>query len=184
MSHSVQKNSIEYQDHVSTSKCSWASCQRSSQNQNQNKGKGKSKGQSKGKTKSKGKPGKVQWTTWSGNQSWLWSQGQGGKGKGARVVLTVVAKVIQQINAGGGLLKQVLLDQVQIIRDKCTISQLSLEITQLQSCPHCDRSICSEDSTVLPCLQSSFEDFALLQDEQDHPSYGYTLTRPKNSYLQ
>ena len=93
--HSAQKGSVEHQDHVSTSKCSWTSCQvgkkgkgkgKSKKSKGQSKGKGSSQNQNqnkvegtiKGKTKSKGKG---QWTTWSG-QSWSWNQDQGGKGKG------------------------------------------------------------------------------------------------------
>ena len=104
-----------------------------SQNQPQ-KGKGKSKGQSKGKTKSKGKG---QWTTWSG-QSWSWNQNKVKVGKvkekDIRYVLIVVEKVIPSINAGG-LRKLVLQGLVQIIKDRCTISQLSLGIILSPSCP-------------------------------------------------
>ena len=88
----------------------------SSQNQNQ-KGKEKSKGRSKGKAKGRGKG---QWTTWSGSESKVKVEKQ----KVNEYVLTMVVKVIQQVNAGG-LRKLVLQDLVQI-RDKCTFSQLNL----------------------------------------------------------
>ena len=93
----------------------------SSQNQNQNKGKGKSKGQTKGKTKSKGKG---QWTTWPG-QSWSCNQGQGGKGKGkGPQVCSHCGRKGHSVDPGG-LLKLVLQDLVQGIKDKYTISQVT-----------------------------------------------------------
>ena len=49
-------------------------------------------------------------------------------------VLIVVVKVTQSINAGG-LRKLVLQGPVQIIKDRCTISQLSLGIIPSLSCP-------------------------------------------------
>ena len=56
------------------------------------------------------------------------------KEKGIKYVLIVVVKVIQSINAGG-LRKLVLQGPVQIIRDRCTISQISLGIIPSLSCP-------------------------------------------------
>ena len=55
------------------------------------------------------------------------------KERDIKYVLMVVVKVIQLINAGG-LRKLVLQGTVQI-KDKCTISQLSLEIIPSLSCP-------------------------------------------------
>ena len=65
------------------------------------------------------------------------------KVKDIKYVLIVVVKVTQSINAGG-LRKLVLQELVQIIRDKSTISQLSLGIILSQSCPQ----ISSEDFKI------------------------------------
>ena len=56
------------------------------------------------------------------------------KEKDIKCVLIVVAKVIQLINAVG-LRKLVLQEPVQIIKDRCTTSQLNLGIILSRSCP-------------------------------------------------